>query len=467
MRLLIISHAINMDGRAASQTVTDKIPYFQAAGLDLVVVSAITGERDTRFTHHQVLPLSPVALRFDLRHYFRKRFPAGTIAYRLVSLLSTLVLGIPLVIERLLNRVESQTSWAIPAYVVAWRSHRQTPFDLVLSSGGAMAAHVAGYWMKSRLGLPWVAEIHDPLVYAGWDKSSAQLHFSEWLEEKICSHADAAVWFTQRAMERARRRYPTLGDRGHVIYAGVDQPQTQSDSKGPRTLHTQTAHPHAPQIVEPAGLDERSLACSAAKCFVFAHFGSLSRSRSLKTFIQGLHQHLKKHPAHQSLVRVEVYGTSLDADAQAFAQSHGLQDVVRSIGRLERDEASGLSGRDQVLRRMSEVDCLILLHGSQPVCEEYIPSKLYEYLWMGPVILAGVWKNPELEGILSSQGHIAVASDDVNAYAHSIEAILEKWQANPLVQELRPSPYTAKRSAQQLIALLNQTVAKAAISEAG
>jgi hypothetical protein len=116
---------------------------------------------------------------------------------------------------------------------------------------------------------------------------------------------------------------------------------------------------------------------------------------------------------------------------------------------------------------MSEVDCLLLLHGSQPVCEEYIPSKLYEYLWMGPVILAGVWKNPELEGILSSQGHIAVASDDVNAYAHSIEAILDKWQANALVQEPRPSPYTAKRSAQQLIALLNQTVAKAAISEAG
>ena len=58
-RWLIISHGFNMDGRAASLTVTDKIPYLQDQGIELVVLSAITGERDTRFRHFQLLPWGP------------------------------------------------------------------------------------------------------------------------------------------------------------------------------------------------------------------------------------------------------------------------------------------------------------------------------------------------------------------------------------------------------------------------
>ena len=424
MRLLIISHAINMDGRAASQTVTDKIPYFQSAGFDLTVISAITGERDHRYKHLQVLPLTPVALRFDLRHHFRKVFKQGTWRYRIASLCSTLVLGLPLILERLLNRVESQTSWAIPAFMVAWWLHRHQRFDVVLSSGGAMSAHVAGYWLKKHLALPWVAEIHDPLVYQDWDKSSAQLRFSQWLEEKICTSADAAVWFTQRARDRAMERHPQLAGRGHVVYAGVDQPKISG-----QTSHLSSSRPY----------------------FVFAHFGSLSRTRTLRVFLQGLVQHIKEHPEHRSLIRIEIYGGALDADSMTLIRAQDLADMVLQIGRLERDEETGLSGRDRVLQRMTEVDCLLLLHGQQPVCEEYIPSKLYEYLWMGPVVLGAVWRNPELESILVSQGHIAVRSDDVEGYSHCIASLINDWRNGHISNSVRVSPYTAARSSQQLI----------------
>ena len=42
-RWLILSHGFNMDGRAASQTITDKIPHLLGAGIQLHVLSAITG----------------------------------------------------------------------------------------------------------------------------------------------------------------------------------------------------------------------------------------------------------------------------------------------------------------------------------------------------------------------------------------------------------------------------------------
>ena len=43
-RWLVLAHAFNMDGRAASQTITDKLPHLCAAGIEVVVGNAATGE---------------------------------------------------------------------------------------------------------------------------------------------------------------------------------------------------------------------------------------------------------------------------------------------------------------------------------------------------------------------------------------------------------------------------------------
>ena len=52
---LILSHCFNMDGRAASQTITDKLPYFVESGINLYVLSAITGKKDDRFFINKLL----------------------------------------------------------------------------------------------------------------------------------------------------------------------------------------------------------------------------------------------------------------------------------------------------------------------------------------------------------------------------------------------------------------------------
>jgi hypothetical protein len=187
---------------------------------------------------------------------------------------------------------------------------------------------------------------------------------------------------------------------------------------------------------------------------VFAHFGSLSRTRSLRVFLEGLAEYLESYPSDRPLIRVEIYGGSLDTDSMNYIGGCGLEDVVTQIGRLERDDETGQSGRDRVLERMTEVDCLLLLHGQQPVCEEYIPSKLYEYLWMGPVVLGAVWNNPELESILLAQGHLPVRADDVARYTQNIETLLSRWKNRITTTSPRTSPYTAERSAKSLSAII-------------
>ena len=83
-RWLILSHGFNMDGRAASQTITDKIPYLLEAGIKPTVFSAITGIADQRFPHRQFLAWGPSAFRFDFRHWFANQYGRG-IAYKIIT----------------------------------------------------------------------------------------------------------------------------------------------------------------------------------------------------------------------------------------------------------------------------------------------------------------------------------------------------------------------------------------------
>ncbi len=66
-----------MDGRAASHTITDKIPHLLGTGIKPIVISAPTGRRDEVLPHYQVPAIAPSGLRFDLRHVLRMRFGSG------------------------------------------------------------------------------------------------------------------------------------------------------------------------------------------------------------------------------------------------------------------------------------------------------------------------------------------------------------------------------------------------------
>jgi hypothetical protein len=142
------------------------------------------------------------------------------------------------------------------------------------------------------------------------------------------------------------------------------------------------------------------------------HFGSLSATRNLEVFLRGFHRFLDQHPESRETVRLEVYGSDPDNVSKAALTAFPYRDNVVLHGRLEFDPVSGLSGRDRVLRHMRTSDCLLLLHGKEPFCVEYFPSKLYEYAWARRPILELTWKNPQLDGLLAKAGHAVVNAAD-------------------------------------------------------
>ncbi|MDH4449156.1 MAG: glycosyltransferase [Rhodoferax sp.] len=376
-RWLVLSHAFNMDGRAASQTITDKLPHLEAAGIELVVLSGVSGRRDHHYEHHQLWPAGPAGIRFEMRHVLRKHIASPGV-YRAVMVLLSLPLLPFMVVEKLLKPIESSWSWWLSAYVKGRLLARSRKFDLIYSTGGAFAAHIAGHALKRSLGLQWLAEVHDPLVMPGSEPASPQALAQAAVERVICTDADVAIWFTDQALASAKRRHPQLGERGKMLLPGIDAPFKEMP----------------PYVPGPK--------------MVIGHFGSLSETRNLVPIIDALEALVAQRPELRGKVELQLTGGPLDAVSQAAISKSSVRELVRHLGRIEADPATGLSGREQILRRMRNTDVLLLLHGTEPICAEYIPSKMYEYLWMQRPILALVHDNPQMACILMNENHHVV-----------------------------------------------------------
>ena len=427
-RWLVLSHAFNMDGRAASQTITDKLPHLEAAGIKLVVLSGVSGSIDRHYEHYQLWPAGPAGMRFEMRHVLRRRIAAAW-AYRWVMVLLSLPLLPFMFVEKLLRPVESSWSWWLSAYVKGRQLARQRQFDLIYSTGGAFAAHIAGNALKRSLGVRWLAEVHDPLVMPGSEPSTAQEKMQAEVERVICTYADVAIWFTDQALASAKRRHPQLGDRGKMMLPGIDAPFKEMP----------------PYVPGPK--------------MVIGHFGSLSATRNLTPIIGALEALIEERPELGEKIELQLTGGPLDAVSEAAISQSSVRAIVRHLGRVEADPVTGLTGREQILRRMRSADVLLLLHGTEPICAEYIPSKLYEYLWMQRPIVATVNNNPQMAGMLHELGHIAVETlraDVENALFLAIMNLVQKWETTGLADNALMSPYTTRAA---VIQLMNRTEA--------
>jgi hypothetical protein len=408
-----------MDGRAASQTITDKIPHLLDRGVEPIVLSAVTGRRDSVVEHHQLLPVSPVGLRFDMRFIFRRHISRKFLYKTAVGLMTLLLLPF-YILEKIFIRLEPQWSWFIPAYFAGARIIKTRKPTVIYSTGGANSAHFAAYLLARRFSLPWIAEIHDPMVVGNSARDSMAGRFAAWLEGKICRYADIPFWFVETARDRARNRHPKLGDRGRVLVPGADEPLFGK------------------------------IPYRQGKEFIVGHFGSLSATRHLACFLQGLNRMIERYPEARDDIRLEIYGGGVDAVSAAAISQFPAKEMIRQLGRLEHDPLTGETGRERVLKRMQTVDCLLLLHGTEPFCEEYIPSKLYEYLWAQRPILGLVWCNPHLERLLRETGNYAVSADDVSAIESALEVLWNRWRHHELEDNGRVSPYSVEAAVTQL-----------------
>jgi hypothetical protein len=201
--------------------------------------------------------------------------------------------------------------------------------------------------------------------------------------------------------------------------------------------------------------------------FVIGHFGSLSPTRHLGPAIAALEMLVQQRPEIRAFLRLDLYGGPLDPVSAGLLSASTIGALVRHHGRIEQDPVTGLSGRDQILQRMRSSDLLLLLHGEDAICSEYIPSKIYEYLWMQRPIVAVVHSNTQLADMLHGLGHTCVMSAAGDGDRHressqlcrAVEQHADEWLAGALPDNLMISPYTTAAAAARLRGYVGECLA--------
>ncbi|MFC1839029.1 glycosyltransferase [Thermodesulfobacteriota bacterium] len=409
---LIIAHCFNMDGRAASHTITDRMPYFLDEGVVPIVLSAPTGDRDNRFPHFQIFSAAPSGVLFEFRHIIKKRFPNPFLEKSIKAILVLICLPF-YVLEKIFFHLDSQWSWLISASIRGFFLIKKYRPKIIYSTAGPPSTHAAAFILNKIFKIPWLAELHDPLIYDSDSGKSQRYRFNRWIERSVFKNADAVIYFTDKALYRAKRRNPKR-DNLHVI------------------------RPGAPP------LDIPEVRYKKLDKIHFGHFGSLGDGRDLSLFIRALYEIIMERPQWRDMISLDIYGAPLDSVSMKALSQYPINGILCEYGRLEYDPSTDKSGRRRVLEAMRKCDVLFIIHGTDPICEEYIPSKIYEYFFTYRPILGLAKPESELRDLLEYNGHIFVDSGDLNEIKSVVKDLITRWETKGLPDQKTKSSFTTK-----------------------
>lgn len=377
-RWLILSYFSKVDGMACAQHIDDRIPHLIANGIEPVMLTSICGGNWPDLQHKKSMSMAPSGIRFELRHLRRK----GHLRPLTVFLLTLCIYPLYL-LEKLFLDLDSQWSWFPIAYLRALRVCQHQSFDYIYSTGGPPSAHIAAGLLTKKTKIPWVAELQDPLVHADWHRSQFAYRFFARVERFICSRADKVIFMTNQARINADSR-TGLGEKGVTIYPGANP-----------LLKTGEV--------------------SKSDFLVFAHFGSLGGSRNLKLFLEALEELLTEQPDLKNIVRFKQFGTT-DALSRQCIMAFPYKGIIENCGRIPRAEA---------VKEMFISSVLVVIQNTEDFSSETIPSKVYEYLQTGNLILGMTYRNQELDTILKKSGHYVSSA---NSKIETKEGILSCFQ---------------------------------------
>jgi len=424
---LILAHCYNMDGRAASQTITDRIPFLMAQGVKPVVISAPTGKKDKRFPHYQIFSPAPSGLKFELRHILSNR--NTTFSSKIVKLLLTIILLPFFAMEKAVIQLDSHWSWFLSASLYGiFIIPRDRP-ELIYSTAGPSSTHYTGYILSKIFKLPWIAELHDPLIYDNEKQKWHKYFFHKNLEKLIFRNADKIIYFTNQAGANAEKRNPGFKDKLVIIRPGASPAEAWSQQyQKQEKMH-------------------------------FGYFGSLAEKRNLGDIFKAFYELFQEKPHLLKEISLNIYGTTLDKVSSQALNQYPIKEAVTVHGRLEHDPVTGKTGREQVLEAMKRMDVLILVHGNDIFrCNEYIPSKLYDYMLVQRPILGLTHPGSELEKMLEQNGFLSADSQDSDEIKIKINTLIEHWKSRGLPDLKQPSCLTVEVAVHELMEIRNSLI---------
>lgn len=254
--------------------------------------------------------------------------------------------------------------------------------DVILSVSNPITTHGVAWTLARASRRPWVAELRDPIVGYGYSSRGPE-RINRWIESGVVGRASGIVQWGDFIPAAIARRYPAAASKFLIIpHTGFDADdfvgyRHRAPADGPLTI-----------------------------CYTGSFYGD---TITPIPFLRALSSYLKR----TDVTRVKAaFAGDWSPEYDRLIQQLGLGEHVRHLGRITRSECIRLWQRSHVL-------LLILGAGGDDV--DRIPSKFWDYVAAGAVILALVAPRGRLAELIRSEGlGKAVSPDDESAIEQAI-----------------------------------------------
>lgn len=338
---------------------------------------------------------------------------------------------------RLLALPDRWVTWclgAIPAGLAMVRRYRP---QVLWSTYPIASAHLIGLVLHKLTGLPWVADLRDPMLDAVYPADRLSRRVAGWVEARTVRAAARVVCTTPGAVRHYRQRFSDVPpERFCVIENGYDDEDFDAAEAAARAVSKTAGGPltmlHS-GIIYPLERDPRPL------------FAALATLLAAGTLTARRFQLVLRAPVHEAFLN-------------ALIAEYGIAALVTVAPPLPYRAA---------LAEMLQADSLLLLQAAN--CNEQIPAKLYEYLRANKPLLAltdpggDTWAAVRTAGI-DTLAPLDDAAKIAAALAHFV-ALAEAGQA-PLASEATRKSHARSARTVQLAALFDALVADATLRHA-
>ncbi|WP_317202248.1 glycosyltransferase [Janthinobacterium sp.] len=246
-------------------------------------------------------------------------------------------------------------SWclgAIPAGLALARRHRP---QVIWSTYPIATAHLIGLALHKLTGLPWVADMRDPMTDLDYPSDRLTRRLYLWIERRAVQHCARLVCTTPGALADYARRFPHIPrERFCLIENAYDEENFSA----------------AEALAAPAR--------AAGAPFVLIHSGVIYPSeRDPLPLLEALAELRRRKLLAPASFQLLLRATGHDDYLRALIDERGLADLVTLAPHLPYRAA---------LAEMLAADGLLILQAAN--CNRQVPAKLYEYLRARRPILA-------------------------------------------------------------------------------
>lgn len=319
---------------------------------------------------------------------------------------------------------DSKVGWIPFTSLAGIRLAASERIHAVFTTSPPHSSHLAGAWLKRRLGIPWVADFRDSWNREAFDRVPTQAHrrMNEFLLRLVLKHADRVTGISG----------PILEDMRCLV-----------------------SRPAGDLIRVPNGYDPddfRGFRREPSKRFRVTYCGTANAVHSPADFLAAAGTALKREPRLRNSLEIRFVGAVSGLDLDGMIRGNGLGGLVTRTGYVPHAES---------VRHLAKSDVLLLVLPKES-SPSVVTGKIFEYLASGLPIL-GVVPPGEAAEIIERSGRGSVVHPaDADGIASALIWMFHAWKkgkgksSGPFRTDAWTEQFSRKRQTERLAEILNE-----------